>query len=184
MDSARVAYPLFHSGDGGSSPTSTLHPKEFTFEPCPRQFAADMNRIWHSRAPIVDWENMNYGFQAQHEGVAYCVALWGTPIARMLPNHWLELRRMAASPEWPKNASSRFLAWMVRYLRTNRPDAEHLISYQDTSVHEGTIYKATGWKIERITKPGDTWEKPSRQRPERNGEAVTAAFKIRWGIDL
>ena len=184
VDGARVAYPLFQMGDGGSSPTSTLHPKDFTFEPCPRKFAAEMNERWHSRVPIVEWGLIKYAFQAQANGICYCVALWSNPIARMLPNDWLELKRMAGSPEWPKNASSRFLAWMIRYIRDNYQQHPVLISYQDTAVHVGTIYKATGWKKARATSEGDSWNKPARWRPDGNGTDVTAAVKIRWQIEL
>ena len=48
VDSARVALPLFHTGNGGSIPTSTL---QLRFYPCHREFAARMNKLWHSRLP-------------------------------------------------------------------------------------------------------------------------------------
>lgn len=58
---------------------------------------------------------------------------------------------MAIAPDAPKNLASRFLSIMVKEIRRARPDIIKLISYQDTAVHKGTIYKASGWTLERTT---------------------------------
>jgi hypothetical protein len=78
------------------------------------------------------------------------VGIWSSPVAQ---NRFkdgrkiLELRRMALSDKCPKNTASRMLGVMVSLIRRKFPDIYRLISYQDTVVHKGTIYKASGWVL-------------------------------------
>ncbi len=172
-------YPLFQTEEGGSIPASTL---QLIYEPCPRKYAAILNQKWHSRLPRVEWEMMSHSFHAQYKGVSFAVALWSNPVARLLPQDWLELRRMACSPEMPKNGASSFLGWMVRYFKAK--GKERLISYQDSEVHSGTIYKASGWRIGNVGRAGDSWERDTRHRPMLNGSEAIASSKIRWEKSL
>ena len=56
-----------------------------------------------------------------------------------------------------------------------------LISYQDTSIHNGTIYKASGWSKGRFTKVEEIrWGKGGRKR----NPIVATGAKIRWEKDL
>ena len=181
VDSTRVVCPLFQTEDGGSIPASTL---QLIFEPCPRKYAALLNQQWHSRLPRVEWQNMTFAFHARYGDVSYAVALWSNPVARLLPQKWIELRRMACSPEMPRNGASAFLAWMVRWFRKNHRDRERLISYQDTEVHSGTIYKAQGWVVGNIGRTGDSWKRVNRDRPMLNGVETIASAKIRWEKSL
>lgn len=92
-------------------------------------------------------------FCAHHGGYIYAVALWHNPSARMLPAHWLELRRMAVAADAPHCTASWFLGRMTRYFAVTCPERERLISYQDTAVHKGTIYLAAGWQRAYVAKP-------------------------------
>jgi hypothetical protein len=180
VDSVRVAYPLFQTEGDGSTPVSTLQVSDLSFEPCSRRFAATLNRAWHSRLPKVCDGMFSYAFHACNANVSYAVALWSNPVARLLPQHWLELRRLACSPEMPKNGASAFLGWMVRYLRKHHRQHERLISYQDTEVHKGTIYKASGWIEANRTRKGNTWKNNVRDRQNINGDEAMASIKVRW----
>ena len=186
VDSVRVAYPLFQAEGGGSTPTSTLHCRDLIFEPCLKQFAARLVEEWHSRLPVCQSGPWMYAFHAAHGDLTYAVALWNNPSARTLPNEWLELRRMACAPDAPKNTPSRFLAWMARYFQKHRPDIERLISYQDTAVHAGTIYKAAGWHVdhEGVARARDrSKNRVGTRRAYRsniNGDSADASQKIRW----
>ncbi len=126
---------------------------------------------------------MAYAFHACHDGASYAVALWSNPVTNMLPCHWLELRRLAIAPDAPKNTASSFISWMVRYLKKKCPEREKLISYQDTEVHTGGIYRAAGWTMGRRGKSGD-WNHTSRFRPTKNGIETNRAEKVRWERDL
>lgn len=141
----RVMRPLFQAEEGGSTPTSAL---QLFFSPTDRDTFARLNRDWHSRLPKI---NATVGgkvfYSAEFDGIAYAVAMWSNPVARLLPQKtWLELRRFAIADDSPPNTASRMLAWMARDIRQRFPEIVRLVSYQDTEVHDGTIYKASGWK--------------------------------------
>ena len=190
VDSTRVVCPLFQTEEGGSIPASTLQIKQLIFERCPRPHAVALVRLWHSRLPNCQDGPWEYAFRAQHAGVTYAVALWNSPSARCLPSHWLELRRMACALDVPKNTCSAFLSWMVRWFKKNAPDRERLISYQDTAVHQGTIYKAAGWTAEYVSQPrvrdrsGNRAGTSRKYRWNTNGIEADASAKVRWEIPL
>jgi len=189
-DDVRVAYPLFQEEGGGSIPTSALCASDLLFERCDKQVAVRLVRLWHSRLPIVQRGPWQFAFSAGHNGIIYAVALWHNPATRSLPSHYLDLRRLAASPDSPKNTCSRFMGWMVRYFKRNYPEREKCISYQDTEAHIGTIYRAAGWT------PTYLGNKRQRDRTKKragthrgyrwssNGLEADAAPKKRWEIDL
>ena len=56
---------------------------------------------------------------------------------------------------------------------------ERLISYQDTDVHHGTIYKAANWEAGRVSS-GDDWVRNNRHRKA----SQTASVKVRWEKSL
>lgn len=182
----RVTCPLFLTGNGGSTPTIALHVKELAFEPCEVFHAVQLVRLWHSRLPNCQVGPWQYAFRAHKQDVTYAVALWNNPSGRCLPNHWLELRRMACAPDAPKNTPSCFLGWMVRFFKKHCLEREKCISYQDLDVHTGTIYKASGWAVEYVSKPRVRDRSKARvgtrrdYRNNKNGEAPDAAGKARW----
>ncbi len=176
-DSMRVMHPLFPVGDGGSSPTSPLHMRVTEI---PFLLAKQLNAAWHSRLPrfgtgfIVNQPFLSFG--AQHGDTLYAVAIWSNPAARNLPQQtWLELRRMAVSPEAPRNTPSWMIGVMTRMIRKLRPQIDTLVSYSDMDVHAGTIYKASGWKATTINANGN-WTRVKRPRPI----AQSLAAKQRW----
>jgi hypothetical protein len=184
--SVRITRPLIQVGEGGSTPTIALHSRELTFEPCEKSHAVALVRLWHSRLPGCQNGPWQYAFRAQKDDVTYAVALWSNPCTRSLPHHWIELRRMACSPDCPKNTPSRMISWMVRHFKKVCPDREKCISYQDLDVHTGTIYKAAGWSVEYISKPRVRDRSKNRvgtnrmYRSNKNGIAPDAAGKARW----
>jgi len=182
----RITCPLFPP----VSFTPAMKAKELTFSPCDTHHAVELVRLWHSRLPNCQAGPWQYAFRAHKQDVTYAVALWNNPSGRCLPSHWLELRRMACSPDSPKNTASRFLGWMVRYFQKNCPNREKAISYQDLSVHTGTIYKAAGWKVEHVSKPRERDRSQPRTgtrrdyRSNQNGIEPDAAGKARWSKQL
>ena len=108
----------------------------------------------------------------------------------MLPKNWVELRRLAISSDAPKNTASRFLTFMTNYIKQYHPEKERAISYQDTAVHKGTIYKASGWEIGYYSKPinrnRDEIKKGTNRlyRKNSNGKVIDKSPKIRWEKSL
>jgi len=177
----RDAYPLFQEGRGGSNPTSALC---LRIEQLPFLEAKKLNKQWHSRLPRMGTgciESMGFlSFGAMFEMRWYAVAIWSNPVARNLPqNTWLELRRLAIAPDAPKNTASRMLGVMARLIRKAKPQVERLVSYHDTEVHTGGIYRAAGWTATTINKDGN-WTRTKRQRPRAQSEAA----KQRWELPL
>lgn len=184
----RVDCPMFWNGI--SFPDEGLHARHLEMSPCSTAHAVALNKVWHSRLPNVQDGPWQYAFKMSYQGVTYAVALWNNPSARTLPGHWLELRRMACAPDAPKYTASRFLALMVKWFRKNAPDREKCISYQDTAVHQGTIYKAAGWIAEYTSEYRERDRSKNRvgthraYRSNLNGTEPDASPKIRWAIYL
>jgi len=184
-DGVRVAHPLFQEEGSGSIPTSPLQLEIVEID---RYRAQKLNEQWHSRLPIYDTGfclNSLVSYGALYKNIFYAIAIWTNPVAALLPQReWLELRRMAISPEAPKNTASRMLAVMARLIEKKFPYVERLISYQDTEVHKGTIYKAAGW-IATNKHKGGSWNRPNaknkngkpRTRPDLN---AATGEKVRW----
>jgi hypothetical protein len=101
-------------------------------------------------------------------------------------NYW-ELRRMAIAPQAPKNTASRLLRIMTLMIRREKPQIVKLISYQDTAVHRGTIYKASGWEIGQYRKGGHRsgeWETRRGRIEQTLIENSVNSDKIRWEKDI
>lgn len=177
---AEVAYPLFQTGKGGSTPTSPL---QLTIYEIPVDRAKDLNLKWHSRLPIITnpYSRHSVCYGAMFKNIYYACAIWTDPIARAF-NHkgYLELRRMAICNESPKNTASRMLKIMGIMIRKKWPEIIKLISYQDTEVHQGTIYKANGWISSGITSKNIKKGWNSRKR----NIMQTSSDKVRWEKDI
>ena len=190
MESIRVMRPLFQAEEDGSIPISTLHARDLKFGECQKTLAVTLTLRWHSRLPNTQQGPWEFAFAAEYNGIVYGVALCNTPSGRCLPQHWIELRRMALSPDAPKNSASRFLSWMARWFQKHYPQREMLISYQDTAVHRGTIYKAAGW-IKGPTSKARVRDRSKVRigttrfyRSNINGQQTDASPKTRWEYRL
>lgn len=147
--------------------------------------AIELVSLWHSRLPNVDTSNIlrtvnRACYSAEFGGLFYAVAIWTNPVARLLPQRtWMELRRLAISGDAPKNTASRMIAWMAKDIARRHPEITTLISYQDTEVHRGTIYRASGWYPASVSSDGE-WNRPNRFR----NAAQSAAPKVRWQMEI
>ena len=183
-DNVRDSMPLFRNGSGGSIPTSA---HQLLFHKTGVHRACELNQLWHSRFPKIVWSNVVRNkdyvcFIAEHDAIAYASAIWSSPIAgnRLKEGATcLELRRMAIAGDSPPNTASRMLGWMRRYIVKNLPHITLLISYQDTDVHKGTIYKASGWKYANRSK-GTSWSNSKRKRSKEQ----SMSDKVRWELCL
>ncbi len=181
MSEQRLMSPLW---DTLTEPPDS--PRSLVCERCPTELARHLNAAWHSRLPDTQRGPWQFAFAAHHDGTVYAVALWHNPSARMLPSHWLELRRLAVAPDAPRFTASWMLGRMRRYFAQHCPERERLISYQDANVHTGTIYRAAGWQIGNVAKPRSRDRSKARvgtrrdYRSNLNGLEPDAAAKIRW----
>ena len=179
-DSIRVVHPAFFQQEGGGSiPTSAL---QLQIVQTSLEVVLRLNTLWHSRLPrFHGTSSVSMRFAAIHGGLYYAIAIWGPPSARLLPqNTWLELKRLAIAPDAPCNTASRMISIMARIIHQTHSEIEVLISYQDTEVHTGTIYRASGWYVAAHTK-FTPWDHPGRPHmfPDQSH-----ADKVRWQKDL
>ena len=181
-DSTRVVHPLFPTEGDGSIPISPLQLEVAELD---MRKAQELNQLWHSRLPVTHLGNLvgnhaNVAYAGIYENRFYAVAIWTDPVARMLNGKgFLELRRMAIASDAPRNTGSRMLSVMRKMIRRKFPHIKKLISYQDTEVHHGTIYKSSGWvAASRSTVNGKGWN------TRRRAAMQTTADKIRWEIGL
>ena len=177
-ESIRVVHPLFQTEGGGSTPTSPL---QLSVGEISLEKAIQLNAIWHSRLPEASASNMQrvarlMCFGAEHDGLFYASAIWTDPVARLLNGRgMLELRRFAIAPDAPRNTASRVLRVMRQMIERRFSDTTTLISYQDTEVHTGCIYRAAGW-VAVNTSDGGEWSRPSRSR----SRVQASSPKVRW----
>lgn len=186
----RIKSPIFWNKENdGILPTSAT---DLIVEEIDRYRARDLNSLWHSRLPIYNTGfclNSLISFGAFYLNVYYAIAIWTNPVAANLPQkEWLELRRLAISDDAPKYIASYMIGKMVKEIKIKFPYIKTLVSYQDTSVHKGVIYKASNWKKDGIHK-GGSWNRPNsrnkngkrRTRPDLNN---AVGEKQRWVYNL
>ena len=180
-EQVRIAHPLFYQPETmGRAP---LSPKSLEVEECHVDLAILLNDLWHSRLPKIKKGNILRNrrqacFAIEFDGLFYATAIWTDPVAA----NWLkggdkmlELRRLAIAPDAPRNTASRILKLMIRAIKQKYPELKKLLSYQDTAVHLGTIYKASGWTAATETSCIE-WTTKHRKR----NTLQSTATKIRW----
>lgn len=67
---------------------------------------------------------------------------------------------------------------MIVDINKRLPLVTKLISYQDTEVHNGTIYKAANWNIDGVTK-FNSWGNSRKRSKDQS-----TADKVRWGYTI
>ena len=184
-DDVRDSMPLFRGGRGGATPTSAL---QLVFAPCNLRRACLLNNQWHSRLPNATFGNMqpypSVAYMAEFDDIVFAVAIWSRPVSPSLNKYaWIELRRFAIAPDAPKNTASRMLGWMVRDVAKRFPEIEKAISYQDTAVHHGTIYKAAGW-VDAFSSNRTRWHLGANAPSKDNSNIITTSEKHRWERNL
>ena len=76
-------------------------------------------------------------------------------------NSFVELNRMAFDDYLPKYSESRCIAISIKLIKKNAPHIKWIISFADsTQCGDGTIYRASGFKLIGITKNSTIYEMP------------------------
>lgn len=122
---------------------------------------------------------MYVAYTAEFTGILYAVAIWTDPVAaNRLKDGFnrLELRRLAISPDALDNTASRMISWMRKDVKKRWPKLVGLVSYQDTSAHQGTIYKASSWKMVDTRGAPTKWSVNGRARNNEQSKSP----KVRW----
>jgi len=173
----RVARLPFPAGDGGASPTPRLQFETAT--------AAEVNQLLVDEHYLGPTNSARYCFAGWVDGELVAAQVWRWPTARMLPSDgsWLELSRWCLTHDAGKNAGSRMMGWVARWLRRNAVGVTTLVSYSDpVHGHTGSLYKASGWTY-TPTHHGDRYDANGYGYPSGHGswDGVTRQSpKHRW----
>jgi len=85
-------------------------------------------------------------------------------------NEMLELNRMAFSEILPKNSESRCIAVSIRLIKKNAPQIKWILSFADgTQCGDGTIYRASGFKLTAINKNSTIYRLPNGESIAKHG---------------
>ena len=168
-------------------PVPICSPKQLEIIKIKAKRACELNAVWHSRLPYIHWSNVvrntHYAcYAAVFDGDFFAVGIWSSPVAQNRfrdGKKMLELRRLAINQEAPRYTATYMISKMVQAIKLEFSDINRLISYQDTEVHSGTIYKASNWKIGGESE-GLAWTTPKRIRNKEQ----TLAKKIRWEYQI
>ena len=153
-DSIVVERSLFQGTDGGSIPTSAHH---FLVGQVSKDIAGGCYSMWHYLGDTEFLSTINFGARVDNKILG--AISFGSPNAKVLKGYWTpetqdgwwEIKRLALSPELPKNSESKMIGISIRLLRKIRK-VVGIVTYADSGVgHVGTIYKASGFKYLGLT---------------------------------
>lgn len=173
--------------DSGSNPDSSTKQsaKNLRLKPIARAQANAFIKANHYSGKIVQNSQLHFG--AFWNGRLGGVLQFGPSINRIaaaslvagtLPQEYLELNRMAFSDLLPRNSESRAIAIAMRLIKKNYPWIKWVISFADaTRCGDGTIYRASGFKLIEIKENSRL-----RENPE-TGEVMHAMQAYHLGIE-
>lgn len=107
-------------------------------------------------------------------------------------NEFIELNRMAFNDFLPKYSESRCISIAMKLIKKNAPHIKWVISFADgTQCGDGTIYRASGFKLVGIKKNTSLWEKNGIQmqnmqlnhkmiNPRKEGWKQLKGFQFRY----
>jgi hypothetical protein len=148
VDSLIVKQGSFQFPDGGASPTSTL---QLQLRLIPSRLALNIYQRWHYLGSIGFISSINFGVLYDHHYVG--AISYGPPNATDLSPYWTrssqagwwEIKRLALSPQCPRNSESRVIGVTIKLLRKMEA-VKGIVTYADSAQgHTGTIYKASGF---------------------------------------
>ncbi len=108
---------------------------------------------------------MSYGSPMDKRNVLPLVDSGETDINKRW-NEMLELNRMAFDDYLPKYSESRCIAISIRMIKKNAPQIKWILSYSDaTQCGDGTIYRASGFKLVGIAENTALRINPETEKP-------------------
>lgn len=126
----------------------------FSVRPVTRRMVKGFVEKWHYSKNINGITD-DYCFGLYHDDVMIGAAIFGKPATPGVAEAYseggtlnvTELRRLCCIDNTPRNTESYFIGQMFKWLRLNT-NVDVILSYADkTYGHEGTIYKATNFKL-------------------------------------
>ena len=139
----------------------------------------------HYSGKVVNMSNLHFGCFL--DNTLHGVMSYGSPMDKrnVLPlvdsgvedfnkrwNEMLELNRMAFDDYLPKYSESRCIAISIRLIKENAPQIKWILSYSDaTQCGDGTIYRASGFKLTQINKNGTIYKLANGEIVAKRGDS-------------
>lgn len=139
----------------------------------------------HYSGKVVNMSNLHFGCFL--DNTLHGVMSYGSPMDKrnVLPlvdsgitdtnkrwNEMLELNRMAFDDYLPKYSESRCIAISIRLIKKNAPQIKWILSYSDaTQCGDGTIYRASGFKLTQINKNGTIYKLANGEIVAKRGDS-------------
>jgi hypothetical protein len=168
--------------DGGSSPTSPLH--RYRIDPLQHTEAKLFVERWHYSGRMPTGKNYCYG--VRRDGSLYAAIVYGIGVnpyqAQFLGvDACIEIKRMCRREPKEEYPLSRLIGLTVKMVK-HRTDFQAVVAFADPEHgHEGTVYKASGFKHMGMSNPEWHLEDDDGNKRHRR-----YAFRMarRNGIDL
>ena len=155
----------------------TKSAKDIIVKPITSQIANEIVKRIHYSGKIVQNSVLHLGVFL--DGVLHGAMQFGNPIdkRKVLPlvkdtkwNDMLELNRMAFDEVLPRNSESRAIGVAMRLIKKNYPNIEWVLSFSDgTQCGDGTIYRASGFKLTGINKNSTIHRLPNGEIVAKHG---------------
>jgi len=159
--------------------------KEIIVKVIPSKIANEFVKKNHYSGKVVNMSNLHFGCFL--DNTLHGVMSYGSPMDKRnvlglvdtgikdLNKKWnemLELNRMAFDDYLPKYSESRCIAISIRLIKKNAPQIKWLLSYSDaTQCGDGTIYRASGFKLTQINKNGTIYKLASGEIVAKRGDS-------------
>jgi len=142
--------------------------KDIIVKPIPSKEAVEFVKKHHYSGKVTNNSSIHFG--AFLDGKLHGVASFGQGIRKERTidlvkdtdwNGFLELNRLVFDEYLPKNSESRVLSIIFKLIKKKAPHVKWILSYADGSqCGDGTIYRAAGFHLTKITKNNSMWRMP------------------------
>lgn len=161
--------------------------KEIIIKVIPSKIARPFVEKHHYSEKTVNNSSLHFG--AFLDGKLHGVMSYGSPMDKnkviklVQPTKWyemLELNRMAFDDYLPRNSESRCIAISIKLIKKHAPNIKWILSFSNAAqCGDGTIYRASGFKLTQIKKVKDElWELPLKLRHLSKKGSVIHRFTI------
>jgi hypothetical protein len=149
--------------------------KDIIVKVIPSKIAVSFVKKHHYSGTVSNTSGLHFGVFM--DGSLHGVMSFGSPMDKRKVitlvketkwNEMLELNRMAFDDYLPKNSESRALSIAFKLIKKNAPHIKWILSFSDgVQCGDGSIYRASGFKLTAIKKSTQIIETPSGERVTR-----------------
>lgn len=159
--------------------------KEIIVKVIPSKVANEFVKKHHYSGKVVNLSNLHFG--AFLDEKLHGVMSFGPPmdkrnVLKLVDsgkktdnekwNEMLELNRMAFDDYLPKNSESRCISIAFKLIKKNAPQIKWILSFSDgTQCGDGTIYRASGFKLTQINKNSTIYQLASGEIVAKRGDS-------------